>query len=124
MSEVAVNTWEGPTMDVALKIWRVDENGERELKTYEIEAPEWACLLDVLDIGACMLQAGLARKESRGAHSRPSDFPERDDENFMKHTIVRWVGGQPVLDWKPVTVTKWEPEETVDLTKLMQAQTN
>ena len=37
-------------MEVALKIWRVDENGERELKTYEVEAPEWACLLDVLDI--------------------------------------------------------------------------
>ena len=50
MSEAAVHTWEGATMDVALKIWRVDENGERELKTYEVEAPEWACLLDVLDI--------------------------------------------------------------------------
>jgi succinate dehydrogenase iron-sulfur subunit len=50
VTEAAVNTWEGPTMDVTLKIWRVDENGERELKTYEIEAPEWACLLDVLDI--------------------------------------------------------------------------
>ena len=37
-------------MDVALKIWRVDEDGERELVTYELEAPEWACLLDVLDI--------------------------------------------------------------------------
>ncbi len=37
-------------MDVALKIWRVDEEGERNLVTYEIEAPEWACLLDVLDI--------------------------------------------------------------------------
>ena len=45
-----IHTWDGPTMDVALKIWRVDENGERELKTYEVEAPEWACLLDVLDI--------------------------------------------------------------------------
>src|SRR6266516_8178453 len=50
MSETAVHTWEGETMEVALKIWRVDENGERELKTYEVEAPEWACLLDVLDI--------------------------------------------------------------------------
>ena len=50
MSEASVHTWDGPTMDVALKIWRVDENGERELKTYEVEAPEWACLLDVLDI--------------------------------------------------------------------------
>jgi succinate dehydrogenase / fumarate reductase, iron-sulfur subunit len=50
MTEAAVHTWEGATRDVALKIWRVDENGERELKTYEVEAPEWACLLDVLDI--------------------------------------------------------------------------
>jgi succinate dehydrogenase / fumarate reductase, iron-sulfur subunit len=50
VTEAAVPSWEGPTMDVALKIWRVDENGERELKTYEVEAPEWACLLDVLDI--------------------------------------------------------------------------
>jgi succinate dehydrogenase / fumarate reductase iron-sulfur subunit len=50
MTEAAVHAWEGATMDVALKIWRVDENGERELKTYEVEAPEWACLLDVLDI--------------------------------------------------------------------------
>ncbi len=51
VTEAAVHTWEGPTMDVALKIWRVDgDTGERELKTYEVEAPEWACLLDVLDI--------------------------------------------------------------------------
>ena len=42
----------------------------------------------LLDLGACMLQAGLARQESRGAHSRPSDFPERDDENFLKHSIT------------------------------------
>src|SRR6266699_5307941 len=50
MSEAAVRTWEGATMEVALKIWRVDAGGERELKKYEVEAPEWACLLDVLDI--------------------------------------------------------------------------
>ena len=51
----------------------------------------------LLDLAACMLQAGLARKESRGAHSRPSDFPERDDENFLKHSITRWVDGAPQL---------------------------
>jgi succinate dehydrogenase/fumarate reductase flavoprotein subunit len=63
----------------------------------------------LVDIAACMLQAGLARKESRGAHSRPSDFPERDDENFMKHSITEWVDGAPRLSYRDVRVTKWEP---------------
>jgi len=65
----------------------------------------------LLDTAACMLQAGLARTESRGAHSRPDDFPTRDDENFLKHTLVRWADGGPELDWKPVTITKWQPAE-------------
>ena len=63
----------------------------------------------LLDLGACMLQAGLARKESRGAHSRPSDFPERDDENFLKHSITHWVDGAPQLSYREVRMTKWEP---------------
>ncbi|MFL5924905.1 MAG: succinate dehydrogenase/fumarate reductase iron-sulfur subunit [Gaiellaceae bacterium] len=38
-------------MDVALKVWRYDpESGDRELREYEVDAPEWACLLDVLDL--------------------------------------------------------------------------
>ena len=56
----------------------------------------------LLDLGACMLQAGVARKESRGAHSRPSDFPDRDDENFMKHSITTWVDGAPQLSYREV----------------------
>jgi succinate dehydrogenase/fumarate reductase flavoprotein subunit len=63
----------------------------------------------LLDLAACMLQAGLAREESRGAHSRPSDFPERDDESFMKHSISEWVDGAPRLSYRDVRVTKWEP---------------
>ena len=46
----------------------------------------------LLELAECMLVAGIERKESRGAHARPDDYPERDDEKFMKHTIVRWVG--------------------------------
>jgi succinate dehydrogenase flavoprotein subunit len=65
----------------------------------------------LLDIAACMLQAGLARKESRGAHARPHDYPKRDDENFLKHSITRWVDGGPELSYKEVRMTKWEPEE-------------
>ena len=65
----------------------------------------------LLELADCMVVSGLARKESRGAHARPHDYPDRDDENYLKHTIVRWIGGRPVLDWKPVTITKWQPEE-------------
>jgi succinate dehydrogenase / fumarate reductase flavoprotein subunit len=65
----------------------------------------------LLELAECMIVSGLARNESRGAHARPYDYPDRDDENYLKHTIVRWVGDRPVLDWKPVTITKWQPEE-------------
>jgi succinate dehydrogenase flavoprotein subunit len=65
----------------------------------------------LLELADCMLVSGLARKESRGAHARPHDYPDRDDENYLRHTVVRLVDGKPVLDWKPVTITKWQPEE-------------
>jgi succinate dehydrogenase / fumarate reductase flavoprotein subunit len=65
----------------------------------------------LLELADCMVVSGLARKESRGAHARPYDYPDRDDANYMKHTIVRWIADRPVLDWKPVTVTKWQPQE-------------
>jgi succinate dehydrogenase flavoprotein subunit len=65
----------------------------------------------LLELAECMVVCGLARKESRGAHARPHDYPSRDDENFMKHTLVTWADGEPELDWRDVTVTKWEPQE-------------
>jgi succinate dehydrogenase/fumarate reductase flavoprotein subunit len=65
----------------------------------------------MLDLAACMLQAGLARRESRGAHSRPYDYPARDDESFLKHSITRWVDDGPELSYAPVRMTRWQPEE-------------
>jgi succinate dehydrogenase / fumarate reductase flavoprotein subunit len=65
----------------------------------------------MLDLAACMLQAGIARKESRGAHSRPHDYPDRDDARFLKHSITRWADGMPELSYKDVRFTKYEPTE-------------
>ena len=64
----------------------------------------------LLDLAWVMVQAGLAREESRGAHSRPADFPERDDERFLRHSITRWVDDRPELSYEEVRMTKWQPE--------------
>jgi succinate dehydrogenase flavoprotein subunit len=85
----------------------VDDKGE-VFNNDLTQALELGFLLELAD---CMLVSGLARKESRGAHARPYDYPERDDENYLRHTVVRTVDGKPALDWKPVTITKWQPEE-------------
>jgi succinate dehydrogenase / fumarate reductase flavoprotein subunit len=65
----------------------------------------------LLELADCMVVCGLARKESRGAHARPHDYPDRDDENYLRHTMVTWEDGAPKLDWKPVTMTQWQPQE-------------
>ena len=65
----------------------------------------------LLELADAMIVSGLARKESRGAHARPHDYPNRDDQNYMKHTLVSLVDGALQLEWKPVTMTKWQPEE-------------
>jgi succinate dehydrogenase flavoprotein subunit len=66
----------------------------------------------LLELAECMVVAGLARRESRGAHARPYDYPDRDDESYMKHTLVTLDDdGRPDLEWRDVTVTKWQPQE-------------
>jgi succinate dehydrogenase / fumarate reductase flavoprotein subunit len=85
----------------------VDDKGD-VFNTDLTQALELGFLLELAD---CMVVSGLARKESRGAHARPYDYPDRDDANFMKHTIVRTVDGRPALEWRPVTMTKWQPQE-------------
>jgi succinate dehydrogenase / fumarate reductase flavoprotein subunit len=66
---------------------------------------------NMLDTALCMIEAGIWRKESRGAHARPYDYPKRDDENFMVHSITRWRDDGVDLSTSDVRVTKWEPEE-------------
>jgi succinate dehydrogenase / fumarate reductase flavoprotein subunit len=85
----------------------VDDKGE-VFNNDLTQAIELGYLLDIAD---CMLTAGIARTESRGAHSRPYDFPDRDDEQFLKHSITRWAGDRVDLSYREVRMTKWEPME-------------
>jgi succinate dehydrogenase / fumarate reductase flavoprotein subunit len=65
----------------------------------------------MLDCAECTVVAALERKESRGAQFR-IDYPERNDEQWMKHiTLSRNGGGGPEIDYAPVTITQWQPEE-------------
>jgi succinate dehydrogenase / fumarate reductase flavoprotein subunit len=71
-----------------------------------IEALELRNLLDFSEIIAA---GALARNESRGAHSR-IDFPNRDDEQWLVHTLAYPGESEPVLEYKPVTITKYSPQ--------------
>jgi succinate dehydrogenase / fumarate reductase flavoprotein subunit len=89
---------------------RVDDRGCR----YNTDLTDALELGFLLDSAEATVASALARTESRGGHAR-EDFPERDDENWLKHTFV---SRSPVteaigLDYKPVVITKFEPKARV-----------
>ncbi|MEU3658413.1 succinate dehydrogenase flavoprotein subunit [Streptomyces sp. NPDC032940] len=84
----------------------------RRFNTDLLEAVELGNLLDLAEV---MAVSALARKESRGGHYR-EDYPNRDDVNFMRHTMAyREVGDDGTesirLDYKPVVQTRYQPME-------------
>jgi fumarate reductase flavoprotein subunit len=67
----------------------------------------------LLDVAETILQCGLQREESRGAHQR-TDFPARDDNKFLAHSLVsKGPDGRPVVSYLPVTITRWPPGKRV-----------
>ncbi len=72
------------------------------IRTVELEG--------MLDLALATATGAVARTESRGSHSR-TDFPERDDARWLKHTLANYELGWPVLSYKPVTLGLFEPQE-------------
>jgi succinate dehydrogenase/fumarate reductase flavoprotein subunit len=64
----------------------------------------------MLDVAQAIAWSALNRRESRGAHSR-TDYTTRDDANYLKHSLAYRTGGAPRIDYLPVTITKWQPQE-------------
>jgi succinate dehydrogenase / fumarate reductase flavoprotein subunit len=64
----------------------------------------------MLDNAECTCVAALHRTESRGAQFR-TDFPTRNDDEWLKHITVSVDGDEPSLDYSEVTITNWEPAE-------------
>jgi succinate dehydrogenase / fumarate reductase flavoprotein subunit len=119
----------GQTMDKYCAVFR-DEDGLRtaldtvqrlkeEAKTVAVDDKGTVFnqdLLGALELGfmldnaeTCVVSA-LERKESRGAQYR-TDFPQRNDEEWLKHITVTPNRGEPEVSYSDVTLTQWEPEE-------------
>jgi len=67
---------------------------------------------NMLETAEVIAECALNRQESRGGHSR-EDFPDRDDQNWLKHTLAWKKGDKIVIDYKPVTITKYQPKARV-----------
>jgi succinate dehydrogenase / fumarate reductase flavoprotein subunit len=64
----------------------------------------------MLDVAEAICLGAKARKESRGSHFRV-DYPQRDDEGWLKHTIVTFMPQKPQIDFKPVNITIFQPKK-------------
>jgi fumarate reductase flavoprotein subunit len=66
----------------------------------------------LLDTAETVAFSALARHESRGSHQR-TDFPKRDDQRFLKHSLAYRTAGDPRIDYLNVVITRWPPAERV-----------
>ncbi|HXX82810.1 MAG TPA: fumarate reductase (quinol) flavoprotein subunit [Casimicrobiaceae bacterium] len=87
------------------------DDGSRAFNT------EWMSAIELgftLDVAEAIAHSALNRKESRGAHQRLDDYRERDDVNFLSHSLARFsADGAPRIDYQPVVITKSQPRKRV-----------
>jgi succinate dehydrogenase / fumarate reductase flavoprotein subunit len=114
MDKVGVFRIEGQMQEAAAKVQELQGRYEQvsvqdKGKVYNTELLEALELGYLLDLAEATVESALARKESRGAHSR-EDYTERDDEGWLKHTLAYRTDKGVELKYKPVTITRFEPK--------------
>jgi succinate dehydrogenase / fumarate reductase, flavoprotein subunit len=87
---------------------RVQDQG----KVFNLELLNTWEIGNLLELAEVTAISALHRRESRGAHAR-EDYPKRDDEKWLKHTLAWFENGQVRLDYKPVVITQFQPKERV-----------
>ncbi len=93
--------------DLKEKAWKHVDDKASEYNTNFTNVME---LDSIFRIAEVILVGAIKRKESRGAHAR-TDYPARDDKNFLHHTLAYYDLKEPILKEHPVTITKYKPVE-------------
>jgi fumarate reductase flavoprotein subunit len=83
------------------------DDHDRAFNTELVAALE---LGNMLDVAETVLWSAAERRESRGSHTR-RDYPERDDERYLRHSLAYAADGPPRVDYRDVTITRWPPAE-------------
>jgi succinate dehydrogenase flavoprotein subunit len=87
--------------------WKHVDDRAKEYNTNFFNVMETDSMFRIAEV---VLMGAYTRQESRGAHAR-TDFPKRDDLNFLKHTLAYYSDDQPHMAWHPVTFTRYAPVE-------------
>lgn len=93
--------------ELQARTWKHVDDKAKEYNTNFTNVMELDSMLRTCEV---VLVSAYNRLESRGAHAR-LDYPQRDDKNFLKHTLAYYTGDGPKLAYHPVTITKYKPEE-------------
>lgn len=89
------------------KSWKHVDDQAKEFNTNFTNVMELDSMFRVAEV---VLVGAIRRKETRGAHAR-TDYPERDDKNFLHHTLAYYDSKETILKEHPVTITKYKPVE-------------
>jgi len=93
--------------ELQTRTWKHVDDKAKEYNTNFTNVMELDSMLRTCEV---VLVGAYNRLESRGAHAR-LDYPNRDDENFLKHTLAYYTADGSKIMYQPVTITKYKPEE-------------